>query len=349
MSRSQTVGGAIFVIAVALTHGCGKGYEPAPEKLTITERGESNDKILLRGQPKIDTIYTVRLVTDQNVDQKVQGRTQRLDQSIGMEMAIDWLKQHDNGDIDASLKYTWMKFKQSGGGMTIDYDSATSRGDPQPLAMGFAALVGTGFEITLAPSGEARSVRGIDRMVKQVVDNLKGPAPMRDAVAAEMRKQMTDEKLMRDVGTLTAMFPDEPVGVGDVWRMRQSGEIMFKVNMHNTWKLIERKDGVATIELTSYIEPLGAGEQKGPDGSTMRFQLEGKQQGTMQVDEATGLTIRSDLTQALEGEMTLTAKNGDSIRVPMSINSVVTITGATADKPAPAETPAESPSPEAPQ
>jgi len=73
--------------------------------------------------------------------------------------------------------------------------------------------------------------------------------------------------------------------------------------MTNTMTLRERRDGIATIESRAVFtsDPKAAPM---PMGSLkMAYKFSGQQQGTVKMDEATGLVVRSEATQRMSGQI----------------------------------------------
>ena len=59
----------------------------------------------------------------------------------------------------------------------------------------------------------------------------------------------------------------------------------------------------------------------------MKFEMNGKQEGTMKIDEATGLELEVETSQELTGTLSIgqTKRLPDGMKIPMTILSKITI------------------------
>jgi hypothetical protein len=100
----------------------------------------------------------------------------------------------------------------------------------------------------------------------------------------------------------------------------------FPLVVSTTYTLAERKDGVATlnVEATLKSNPDGKPMEMGP--MTIKHELKGTQKGTITIDEATGWYAGGEMTQELEGKMTMSGAPGqtEEASIPISIKSTVT-------------------------
>ncbi len=118
-------------------------------------------------------------------------------------------------------------------------------------------------------------------------------------------------------------FPTDPVSIGDSWTDSTSMAGM-PISLETTYTLSGLQDGVAMIDVESVIGAEGATMEMGP--MVMRYDLSGEQTGTMEVDEATGWTIRSRAESEFSGHFSVTMEGRPgSAEIPMTIKSAVTV------------------------
>lgn len=120
-------------------------------------------------------------------------------------------------------------------------------------------------------------------------------------------------------------LPTDPVSIGDSWTDSTSMAGM-PMSLETTYTLSSRQDGVAMIDVKSVIGAEGATMEMGP--MEMHVDLSGEQTGTMEVDEATGWTIRSRLEGEFSGFVTMEGMPGGGgipMEIPMTVKSAVTV------------------------
>jgi len=96
--------------------------------------------------------------------------------------------------------------------------------------------------------------------------------------------------------------------------------------LESKWTLKERKNGVAVIEVASTIKP---NPQAKPtemgQGITSSSEFTGNQQGLIEMQESTGLIIRSKINQQMSGQNKITRPGVSDTVTPMEITGVVSM------------------------
>jgi hypothetical protein len=274
--------------------------------------------------------YNLRMLMVQKISQTIQGQKMDMDQTMGMGMAFSVTDVRPDGVQDVSVVYDWMKLKQDSvmGGqkmMSIEYDSSNPPATLSPAAQGFAALIGLGFKISLAPDGTVAAISGIPEMIESMMKKLNMPAgPMLDNIKSSLTKQFNDESMRQNIGQMVAAYPPNPIAIGGTWNKTLTMTMMGSMVIESTYTLKEVRDGVATIGYTATITP---GKEASPleiGGAKTTYAIEGTQEGDTQVDVATGWTVGGHITQELSGTINMD-QGGAKQSWPISIKSDITI------------------------
>jgi len=253
--------------------------------------------------------YYQRTVIDQHLTQTIMSQQQVMDQGMGTGMKLDVLDVDRQGNMRIRSTFNWSRSKRAGPMGNVDYDSAKQ---PTPLAGAepFAALLGQSYIVKVSPKGEVLDVNGVEELQAAVRKKLPPGAEADPAMSA--LAQYLDKKGIQEMTESTlGVYPDKPIEVGETWSKKRVVSPAFELTMESKWTLQKREAGVATIGTACSMRsnpdtPMDAG------GMKMRFDLAGTQDGTMRMEEATGLILLAQARQQLKGEI----KVGDSAQGP---------------------------------
>jgi len=250
--------------------------------------------------------YKMRMTIDQKISQTIGGRTIDMNQTMGMGFAC--AVQQVDGQGNATLKVTYdsIVFKQDGPIGKTEYDSAKPPATVPAAAKGLAALLGQGFTITVTPAGHVTKVEGVEAVVERMLKQLDLPeGPSKVALQKKFKSEFGDQAMKGMMEQMMAIYPDKPVAVGDSWQQKVVASGGFPIILRNTWTLKSRKGGVALLEVKSKIESNPDAKPMDMGVMSIKYQLSGDQEGTTELDEATGWTLRGKLVQKLAGKLQL--------------------------------------------
>ena len=259
--------------------------------------------------------YYQRTVIDQHVTQTVMNMQQVMDQSMGTGVKMDVLAVDGRGNMRIRGTYNWSMSKRTGPLGSLDYDSAMQP-TPPAGAEPFAALLGQGYLVKISPKGEVLDVNGIEELQAAVRKRLP-PGAEADPALGALNQFLDGKGIKQMVESALSVYPDKPVEVGESWGKKRVMSPMFELTIDSKWTLQKREAGMATIAMTSSLrsnadKPVEAG------GMKMTFDLAGTQDGTLRMQEVTGLIVSGLAQQQLKGEIKL----GDSAQGPLVIPSV---------------------------
>ena len=318
-----------IVFVVATFSSCGRGPAGEGPKATGPGTADPADKIELRLRLEPGKAYMLRMTAAQKITQTVQGSKQEMPQTLGLGFKYDVQEVGDDGTAVIQVSYDSVQYHVEGPMGKIDYDSSNPppADEIHPMAQGFAALVGEGFRMDLTPQGRATRVEGADQLLDRLADRIDVPSEaLRTTLKQQMEKQFGDQALKEMIEQMMGIYPDHPVGVGDSWSKKMVVTVGMPTVVNNTWTLKSRQDGVAFIDVQSTVEPnpdAGALEM-GP--AKVKHQLSGTQNGSIEMDEATGWVLRSTVKQQLSGELSVEG-GPQAVTVPMSLESEIRLEG----------------------
>lgn len=287
-----------------------------------------DEKLDLRLRLKEGQTYRVKTTVEQKINQTGGGgKQQATEQSFAVTYAMAVGGVGADGDMKVATKYEAVRFRQKGPAGAVEYDSAKEPKQVPQAARPFAALVGLGFTSTITPGGKVTAVEGMGAMFDGMLKKLDlPPGAQRDTVRKVLAEQFGEEAMKQNLQNLFAIYPDDPVAVGDSWRRRVVVSKGFPVVIDATYTLKGRDAGVATVEVKASLSP---NESAGPvelGTGKMSYDLEGELSGTARVDEATGWTKSLATTQLMSGTLRFQGAGGvPEVVSPVTIDEKVTL------------------------
>ncbi len=252
--------------------------------------------------PKGKTYYQ-KSTFDQHITQTIMNQQQVIDQSIGTGMKWDVLDVDGQGNMRIRQTFIWSAYKQTNPMGGIEYDSAKQT-TPTAGAESFAALLGQSFVVKVTPKGEVLDVNGIEEMRAAVLKKL--PAGTEENLGTSPAAMFLDKNHIKEmVGANLAIYPDKAVEPGQSWSKRQKITIGFGIITDTKWTLQKREGGVDVIAATASLRSDPNSPPMENAGMKMKFDITGTQEGTLRVEEATGLILSDQTKQQLKGNINI--------------------------------------------
>ena len=143
-----------------------------------------------------------------------------------------------------------------------------------------------------------------------------------------MKNFMSEERLKEMSNGVIACFPDEPVGIGDMWYDTISLGSGFPIDLSITYILKDRKNGVAVVE---FISKMDMGDKDSVlmnmQGQQVNVQFSGTMSGASEINEVTGWMPKSSATQKFTGAIKISPSQQmpEGMTIPMTMESTIAI------------------------
>ena len=261
-----------------------------------------NDKVTLRLHLKEGDSYRLYNLIDQDINQVVMGQEQAVKQQIGMGYQYDVLSA-DEGVYRVKMTYYRIYFKQSGPMGEILYDSESPPETLPMQAKGFAGLLGQSLTLTFNERGIVTDVVGVDEMLANIMKQFEEVDPaMKAQMEQGMQRQFGAEAIKSQMETMFAIYPEDPVGVGDTWSKDVTLNTGLPLKIATTYRVETIENGQAKLAVKSNItaasdEPMNMG------GMEIVLDLSGTQNGTVLMEVPTGMVVNSEMEQRVSGDM----------------------------------------------
>ena len=288
-------------------------------------------KVLLRLNLDKGAVYTVKMITDQDILQSPMGQNADIHQKMGYTYRMS-VKDIQDEIFYIENIYDRILFSQESAFANVEYDSEDPPENIPPAAAGYAAMVGLGFHMKMNNKGKIQSLEDIDEFFEQTIQNtLKILGDTSSETESRMRTAMDGlinvDGLKSSMENMTAIYPDEPVKKGSKWE--QEAEILsgLKLLTKTSYEVLEIQKEKVIIEVNGTISSDEDFEMN-TSGFTMKYKIAGEQTGKLTVDIKTGMTDRSELSQHLEGEVIMSGAGiPDNTSWPIEFDTKVILDG----------------------
>jgi hypothetical protein len=279
-----------------------------------TQTAASSDWVTLRLNLKAGDQYQVT----QNSQSKITIVTPAAQSQPAMKMEI-------SGVTTNRVKYNVLYFNPDGTAQVrLTYGTTTGKSTirvngkvvqtPNNANNSNAILQGVSLEMKISSAGQVSDVRGLDTLWKKAFSQANAsqmtPA-MRREMESSMKKMFGDNFIKNLLQQSGMSYPQNPVRLGDSWHQRiaTTGQLPFVVNLRRT--LQGRANGLLSIAENGALSIGDAKNDVSIGPAALRMAITGTYQGTTIMDEATGFTRSTNLTQRFGGAMSANRRPGE--------------------------------------
>jgi hypothetical protein len=287
----------------------------------------SSGKIDLKLRLKAGESHEMKMTQTQNITQTVNGQEMKMKQVQEMVLGLDVLSVDANGIMDTEMTYKSMKMIMEGPMGKMEFDTAKPKpvdpnGNPaeKMVADMFSAIAESKFQMKIKPNGETYDVRGLDVMVAKIKEKM-GSSPETQNIDRFFDKLFDEKQIKEMTGTMMTGFPAGPVAVGDSWYDTISMNLMMPIDIETTYLFKSRKDGIAYIDAIAKFDMGDSSKPIEMGPNKMSMQIAGTINNSSEVDEATGLTRKSNIKMNFSGVLKTEAnpQMPEGMTMPMTI------------------------------
>ncbi len=240
---------------------------------------------------------TFKLSNDSTYQYTIKNRVsvqQQLDEDnvITMEQNLTLTTTYDlvetKGD-NKTVSVTYEHITMSSGNqlLSVEFDSETDNG-AIPLYEDLRYLIDKPFKMTISARGDIISS---ESLVTRKED-------------ANSSFSFDDNSMRKILVHTLSFYPDRPVMMGDTWKNEFSTSAGFtNIIVRCGYQLTEIKDGIAHIELKGKITTANITQAQGTTAD-----MKGTQEGSYDVEIATGMVVNASIKQSLNGTMNITGE-----------------------------------------
>ncbi|MEM1444704.1 MAG: DUF6263 family protein [Planctomycetota bacterium] len=269
--------------------------------------------------------YSQRMEMDQTIQQTVMGNPMTIEMGMNFEMTTTVDAQPDDGVYSLTVTYDRVEAEVNG----PMGPGSWKTGDPSPrnpMLVGFAAMDGKKLTYDYHTSGDVTNLEGTEAIIEGALGGT--PEAMRPQMREMFESQLGTEQMSEMIKAGHGMYPDKAVEVGETWQQAMDIGGMVPMSVDSTYTL----DGVAGNEATASVQgtldTLDDAMMPIAPGMEAEMQMHGTQEGTVVFALDTGWVQSMNLTQDIEGELTVPNPGnpgGPPMVIPMQMDSTISL------------------------
>lgn len=272
-------------------------------------------KLALKLTP--NTSYTVEQQITQYIEQEFKGQRQRTQQKNDITYQYQ-VKEKDDADF-YDLVLIYKKIKYENGQQTYDSDDSTDVNSP--LAQAFGAVINSTVSMKVNHQGEVKNLTGADELIEKMLNARSiSNKTIRSRLRKTFKKAFGKEALIEAMHQFFYIYPDKKIRIGDSWSKQTDKKAAFPSKVNMTWTLDKVKKNTGLISIKANVRPQ-------PNTTvdlgivTAKYDLNGTQEGSMDINMKTGWVKRSYVKQVMSGIMYLTMNNSSQ---EMAVDAKIT-------------------------
>lgn len=272
--------------------------------------------LAFRVPEKMDYHYLTESTTA--VETKVMGINVENNTINNMTYRLKHLGQNPEGQERFEMTYETINWEQRTMGQESIYDSKNPERTNDPnLDNIYGVLLDNGFELLYDQKGQLVAAPGLEELMQEMFKQ--APAE----VQGNLQNQFGGDAMLQSLKSTTSYYPEiSKVKMGSSWTATNELAIGgMELIIDTKYTLLEVKDGKAKIKLESEIDSNPEAEGLQIMGMSMKFDLQGTQEGFLYVDEKTSWMEHMELDQYLDGIMNLQSEQTGNMDMDMTIRT----------------------------
>ncbi len=234
----------------------------------------------------------IEIKTNQNISMTMSGQSVNIKQDVTLNQSVEITNVSEEGNIDFSIVYERIRFKQNAMGMEVEWDSDSPEASEGNM---------------MAQQIAAQLNKAVQKTVTATIDPLGNP------ITNNSSEVLGETNVSGFEMGMLVVFPDHEISVGDTWEVVTKPDPSSDFAITAVYKLDEYKSKTAIISFDGTVA--------GTEMNGTPAKLSGTISGKATIDSKTGWLISSNSMQSLEMEM---EQQGQTM--PMKMTSYTELT-----------------------
>lgn len=299
----------MVTICVAIVLVAAIGCDKVSASIFTVEKGDKYNVHMANFQETVMIFNNQELKTKQVMDMNLSMKIINVDK-----------------EKNVTIYYTYESIKNSvdSAGKQMSYDS-TQDANNTILSSIYSGLIGKGFTVKLDDSGKVLEIQGLTDILGSIVDAVPGTEEQKQALKNALHQSFSNEALKSMIEQNMKYYPPENVKVGDSWEHQEQLTVMFPMEIHHKWTILNEKNGFLNMDVQSTITVDTQHNPVNIMGIQANMILNGEIVGNVNINKKNKLIQNGTFTQNMSGEMEFAAgKDGlQVIKLPMTITSTI--------------------------
>jgi len=294
----------------------------------------AQEKVNLRMNLEKNKTYRLKSVSEQVINQTVNGATQTVESGVNYTISLKMLDRTPELMVseirfDTLITNTNTMGKVSKISSAVEGDMKSSE-TSEIMSCIMNRLSKNAIYVKMDFTGkplEVVNAKMLSDLILKDTASITLSEPVASALKTQIASTISDNTLKTMIGGFTWNLPGREVSTGDEWKINDQMNSGGMLLMISTTYHLNRIDGdKATISVESGIR---AAENAAPiksGGATVTYDnLSGMSKSTLVIDVRTGLAVENDSKTRITGNLGISAP-GFSMQMPMDINGETRIT-----------------------
>ena len=294
--------------------------------LSISVLGQGNTDLRLNLEK--NKLYTLKSVSEQTVNQTINGNTQSVDTRVDYTLSIKMIDLTPEFMI-TEVHLDTIATKSNSMGKILNFSSANegnlkSSETADVLSCIMNRLSKNALYVKMDFTGkpvEIVNLKMLSDLVLKDTSTITLNGMMKDAIRKQIENVVSDDNLKTMIGMFTWRLPGKQVATGDSWKLSEqmnSGGMMLSIG--TTYHLDGLKGDMANLTAESEIKAADNAVPIKSAGATVTYDnLKGLSKSTMVLDIRTGLAVEENSKSHISGTLGISAA-GMNMQMPMDIN-----------------------------
>jgi hypothetical protein len=285
----------------------------------------SAQKVSLQYNLKAGNVFKLNQNVLQNIHQDINGMSMDIKMTMTAQ-TVYTVDKVENSNYYLTISYESLAMKMESMMMNMSYDSKDTASQNNPLQAGLSAVVGSKFNAVMDNKGKVLSVSGYDAIVKKITDKMAGDDQKLQQATSLVNQQFSDENMKSSIETMTAIFPENPVAIGESWTVKILTRSTMEIANECTYTLKEADAGKWVLEGANKLSTNGE-QAVATNGMNAHFLLSGDGKQNIILNSSTGWMVEAKQHSVIDGKVSI--EGGQlpaAMEVPMKIEMDVQAT-----------------------
>jgi hypothetical protein len=293
----------------------------APLAALVLSAPTSTDSVHLAWKLKEGDVLRYRIT--QVMEQSITGPTEmEISNTSSIVMSQKVLAVSSDGVAEVDVKYDAMKMHMEMPMGAMDFDSTRTGDDAKKNDEKLAhigRLVGSSFHMQLEPSGRVAELSGIPELLAKAFPDDAAADPMMGDMREMLKQSFGNDAIKKLIEV--AVYPDKALSTGDHWNRTTSWELpmvgTLDIAMEFTLEGSEPQKGQECARI-AVTDTISQNKAKGPGANMFadKFDVDvsvsdSKGKGTLHFAPESGRMVKQVLSQNMEMNMSMRAKDSD--------------------------------------
>lgn len=273
---------------------------------------KADSKALLRLKLKKGSAYEMTMVSDNKIDQEMNGKPMKILQKIEMVIFYQVLDVLPKNIFEIEYSFQKMKMSMNVNGQQMNMDSDSTSDDPMSAVL--KDLFALKIKVKMNSKGQILEIGGMEEYAQKMSANPQ---------LAQSMKMFVDEKNFKTFVEQTfSYFPEDKVKVGSKWNNSTKIPSLMNLDIAMNYEVANILKDKIILNVTSDVNMESPVEE---NGMKLYVKIAGTQAGTMAISRSDCFASSSELTMNYDFKMKMkNPQSGEEMEIPMVLHSNIT-------------------------